>query len=234
MSKQARLLAPVLLFISLLLSACMASACDFEEPAIVSGDQAAIVDKSLLTGEPCAPPCWHNITPGITSATEAVEILKGLEFVNPDSISQEKSNLGGGAIAWRTVFAEDKNDIVGILFDQNGIVYRIRIYELWYFVTLRELIDAIGEPDGIMTRRIMRPDGWSDCMTVSIVWFDKGLEVTIASAPLSEETLSLVKPNIAIRRVTYFPSVSDLEGYVAIQDDPYLPQDTFIEWQGFE
>lgn len=234
MAKQARLLVPGFLFVGLLLSACLAPVCNSREPTIISGELARLVDKSLLTGEPCAPPCWYGITPGITSDTEAVEILTKLEFVNPDSVDLKRSKSGEGTIAWRTIFTENESNMIGVFSDQHGIVYRIDIDELWYQVTLQELIDTLGEPSGIMTHRIRFPDGWSDCMTVHIVWFDKGLEVTVGSISLTEEAVSHIGPNLHVSEVTYFPSTSSLEGYTAMQTDPYSPENRFAEWDGFK
>ncbi len=52
-----------------------------DAPNISIGPPAVklLEDDSLITGEPCAPPCWQNIVPGETSMTEALEIVNGLE-----------------------------------------------------------------------------------------------------------------------------------------------------------
>ncbi|MCY3780279.1 MAG: thioredoxin domain-containing protein [Chloroflexi bacterium] len=36
-------------------------------------------DSSLIDGEPCAPPCWNNITPGETDMATALELLASTE-----------------------------------------------------------------------------------------------------------------------------------------------------------
>lgn len=58
------LLMPVLL---LLVAGCL------PQPSLRS--ETLLHDDSLLTGEPCAAPCWENIIPGETTFTEAVEML---------------------------------------------------------------------------------------------------------------------------------------------------------------
>lgn len=44
-------------------------------------DARFLEDTSLITGEPCAPPCWHNIVPGETSLAEALEIVSAWDKV---------------------------------------------------------------------------------------------------------------------------------------------------------
>src|SRR3990172_586921 len=118
-----KLLIPSFLFMSILLSACTASACGMSYPDIVSGELEELVDKSLLTGEPCAPPCWYGITPGTTSETEALDIVNGLEFINPGTINLNRG-VRGGVVYWQTVFPADQETRGSFAFDQNSIVYR--------------------------------------------------------------------------------------------------------------
>ena len=40
-----------------------------------------------IKGLPCKPPCWYGITPGQTTETDAINILKSLPFVNTSSIT---------------------------------------------------------------------------------------------------------------------------------------------------
>ena len=81
--------------------------CKLKEPNVVSGRRVRFVDKSLLKGEPCAPPCWQGTTPGTTSETRAVYILKRLEFVNPDSVRVDKYSEGE-RVTWETIFGGDE------------------------------------------------------------------------------------------------------------------------------
>ena len=39
-------------------------------------------DSGLLNGEPCAPPCWQNITPGETDMAAALDSVSALENLN--------------------------------------------------------------------------------------------------------------------------------------------------------
>ena len=50
------------------------------EPSLLN--DGFLRESSLISGEPCAPPCWQNITPGETDMGAAVEIVSALENLN--------------------------------------------------------------------------------------------------------------------------------------------------------
>ncbi len=55
----------------------LASGCFGEQPT----------DRSFLTQEPCAAPCWHGLQPDEATNVEAVvSLLRQLPFVKPDSV----------------------------------------------------------------------------------------------------------------------------------------------------
>lgn len=97
------------------------------------------VDKSLLTGEPCAPPCWYGLVPGESSADEVVSTLKSLPFVDGDSIIED-------FITWKSSVM-NTDDYVGYIRIEENKVELLSI-ELEYDLTLQELIDVLGEPAG--------------------------------------------------------------------------------------
>ena len=45
-------------------------------------DDRFLEDTSLITGKPCAPPCWQSIVPGETSLAEALEIVSALKTMS--------------------------------------------------------------------------------------------------------------------------------------------------------
>lgn len=70
-----------------------------------------VQDESLVTTKPCLPPCWYGIYPGQTTLEEAIEIVKGLSFVDPDSVARSTRSLTRGndeAVNWRYIGARDE------------------------------------------------------------------------------------------------------------------------------
>lgn len=107
-------------------------------------------DRSLITGEPCAAPCWQGITPGETTWTEAQNIVPTISGVI-DLQTQEQENETGLTIGsvWRTNESEQYCCAVvaniGEAVDDEDVVDYIQV-RLAPDVTLGELIEAHGEP----------------------------------------------------------------------------------------
>ncbi len=98
------------------------------------------VDLSLLTGEPCEPPCWYGITPGLTRDEEMAAILEGLPFFEADTIR------------WRpgpAITVERKREVVDWGYGsvtvtlQDEVVTTIEV-GLFYNVELGDPIDLYG------------------------------------------------------------------------------------------
>lgn len=53
------------------------------------------MDRSFLTHQPCAPPCWYGLEPDKSSEADVIKTLKTLPFVQPDAIAVY--DLGQGA-----------------------------------------------------------------------------------------------------------------------------------------
>jgi len=141
--------------------------------------QPAMMDKSLVSQNPCGPPCWQGIIPGTSSVTEAVQILTNLPFAT--YLGQDKNSYDqytmiswqnrlsvGGAAVW--------NGYIRIL---EGKVFDIRM-DVAYPLTLQQVMDAHGPPDYV---RVF-PDipfeyGVPPCDFVMFVWLDKGLSVAL-------------------------------------------------------
>ena len=64
----------------------------------------------------CQPPCWHNITPGVTTIDEAISILEK----SPEIKITSKSEFG---LSWDFVQNEDEGGTLGI--SEDGIVRMI-------------------------------------------------------------------------------------------------------------
>lgn len=72
------------------------------------GESATVASNVLeqpktrwLEGNPCAPPCWENIQPGVTQPEDVTEMLKASPIVDPESIHMTKvPENGEGLIVW--------------------------------------------------------------------------------------------------------------------------------------
>ena len=83
-----RLLLLAMIVLALLIAACA--------PPPELRDETLLADTSLVSGEPCAAPCWRGITPGETSWRDAMTILEDdAELENVQTQEDEQSEAVG-------------------------------------------------------------------------------------------------------------------------------------------
>lgn len=110
-----------MLFILPLLLMLVAAGC-MPQPTLRS--ELFLHDTSLITREPCAAPCWNNITPGETSWSAALEIIQGdTRFQGVEVNTDDQEGLiqavwqpaGSGQFCCR-MLAEGEGENVSFLF----------------------------------------------------------------------------------------------------------------------
>jgi len=113
---------------------CLLSACS-------SGNKSQVIigDGGLLSGKPCFAPCFWNISPGITTEKKALQILsQKFNITDCDSWDMDESGRDKGI---RCV------NVVGMTFKDN--IVDVVSFRPSDEVTLGEVIDIYGAPDGI-------------------------------------------------------------------------------------
>lgn len=121
-----------------------------------------------LKGEPCAPPCWENIRPGVTSSEEAVKFVKANPNIDHASIEVTKiSDFDFGAIVWKfsssASYGEGK---VSYHLEQEVVdSISLTIPDL----CLHEIINAYGEPDYLLLHEAYKSLG-----VVILMWQSQG------------------------------------------------------------
>lgn len=128
------------------------NSCAFPVPIFDTRIRPAVSDDSLVTGEPCLPPCWYDIQPGSTDTTTALEKVRLLEFVNPTSVEKTFRDLYPGtddSIDWEY---QGTADFGGGIFILEDTVRWFRVDHPNYLV-LEDIITTIGEPDWVWVGR---------------------------------------------------------------------------------
>src|SRR5690349_21843075 len=64
---------------------------------VVAPLNEALLDRGLISGEPCGAPCWQNITPGETAYDDALTILNTIPKVRPDSLDVQPETIWWGS-----------------------------------------------------------------------------------------------------------------------------------------
>lgn len=102
------------------------------------------IDRSILTDDPCAAPCWQGIVPGVTTSAEAADILMTLEFIRPDSLW----SFGDG-LRWRTSASREDPAIVSEIQSHDGLVSFTSI-GVDFELTLQEIVEKYGPPEKLL------------------------------------------------------------------------------------
>ena len=75
-----------------------------------------LADTSLISGHPCAPPCWQNIVPGETSLADALRIVSALDTVTVLQQTDQAFQFGRpGAPACCQVSADETQTVDAII-----------------------------------------------------------------------------------------------------------------------
>lgn len=185
------------------------------------------IDKSLITGEPCPPPCWQGITPGQTNYLDTYGILSQLEFIDQDSMS----NTSDAYLSWHSSFTDtEKAPIGSINFNEDGIVSRIAIWQLEYPLSLQELFEIVGEPEAVTF--FLSGGNFPECYHTIFIWPTDGLEVALPPIPPSElpDSPPYITGDELIMEVRYFEPMDGINQYTeaSYRDLEYQA------WEGYE
>jgi hypothetical protein len=102
---------------------------------------ALLQDEAVLTGEPCAVPCWRGITPGETSWDEAVAILQADPMLENVQV-QEDANSDAKAASW----AQLDGDECCQMFSVDGQTVWVLFLRLAPEIALGDVVEVQGEP----------------------------------------------------------------------------------------
>lgn len=124
---------PVTLLLLFLVAACA--------PPPNLRDDTLLNDRSLVTGEPCAAPCFRGITPGETSWRDAfIMIEDDPEFTNVQEQVDEES--GARQAAWQ----QGDNQSCCQMASQDGETVSLLFLRTAPNMNLGDVIETHGEP----------------------------------------------------------------------------------------
>jgi hypothetical protein len=104
-------------------------------------DANLLSDDSLITDQPCAAPCWNNITPGVTTWNDALTILE--DDVNLENVQTQTDDNTSAVVA---EFQRAGGTACCQMFSEDGELVSLVFLRLAPEVTTAELLDAQGDP----------------------------------------------------------------------------------------
>lgn len=177
---------PCLIALLLLLVAC--------SPATQVLDDNLLRDDSLLSGVPCAAPCFRGITPGVTTWADALTIIEDdAEFDNIQTRSAEEGSRvmqatwqqGADAPGCCQMVTED-GETIAMVFLQTAPQH-----------SMSELIEVHGVPTWLTGQEFEE-----DQAVVSLVYPDVPMIVYAFVAGAAEGMLSESSPLVAVLYLT--------------------------------
>lgn len=182
-----------------------------------------LVTQGLLSGAPCAPPCWQGLVPGLSTIDQINEFLRDANtYRYIDVHSVERSGDGEDAIiTWRRRGETQRENWFDV---QNGVLEVMNLH-LDSEVTLAQLVEKYGLPDKFEAGLSLHP-GPVD-VTVDLFYGTVGMmpEVRLESPnPVLEEDTRVVR--------TWYFEPSTLEGfYAAVAGNKGEPlEDYQLDW----
>ncbi len=198
-----------------------------------------VIDRGLAYGEPCKPPCWEGLLPGISTREDVSKTMGNLQQHGEISsfdcgqvgctVSRSLDSAGGGTV---------------IIKIENDVVEQIWGFRIGFSFTAEQLINLMGEPTAVYSAYSNQ-----DCtcdytdpnpMTHTSVHFlypEQGAWF-YSHPPLSQS--GCICRNAKIIRFRYFApmSVSDTLDFLGSQeccvpDLGEIRETDLVEWHGF-
>ncbi len=161
-------------------------------------------DTSLLTGEPCGPPCWQGIIPGLSTLADALDIVNALDGIIVMQQAEGAFQFGKA----------DSPPCCQISADETQVVSAI-ILQFAPEMTIGEALEKLGEP--LFFR------GQPYTKSEAILWFYYPDQFTMIQVivPGVEGNLDASSPLVAAYYLTKLDMSDALEA------------GTFTPWKGY-
>jgi hypothetical protein len=163
-----------------LLSACqLFSNKEPATPTPAPSLEAFLMDRSILTDEPCQAPCWYGLELGSSGRDEIKNTLDKLSFINPDTIEEGPDYYYLDPTSDKYLPAEfisadcrSPQQRCVVLEIVNKILASVELTPN-YYLSIDEVVNHLGPPDYI--RAVLYQDN-STCMLV-FSWEKKPIEM---------------------------------------------------------
>ncbi len=166
--------------------------------AILAGCQAK---KSILLEDTlCEPPCWQNITPGVSSSEDALNTLRETTLLasTPSDVPRKIDDVWSDS-SW--VFLDSLSEESGRITYFNDRVAYIRFY-VNNNLRINEMITCYGEPE-----LLSAISGWNDSRWLEVRWIYPTQGVLITHFDHNwrpEGNYASITPDLPVYDVYYF------------------------------
>lgn len=119
-------------------------------------DDSKLSDTSLLSGEPCAAPCWNGITPGETSFRDAKLIIESdTRYTIRDEQEADENSPARGFF-----FSEGDNPACCQILSRNGEIVNSFLLQTAPIMSYGDVYDTLGEPAYLAAEKVNDEQGY--------------------------------------------------------------------------
>ncbi len=189
-----------------------------------------VFDDSLLSGHPCAPPCWQGLTPGITAETEVHAFLDNSPYVA--DWQREKQLNGSVEYKWHWAspnHAQNPN----VMQVRDALLARITLTPDTP-ATLAQVLATFGAPAQV---DIHTPAG-ADALewTLDAYYPERGLRLTLTALVHTDDGDQICPvEETYVQTATYLPA-GDIDTLIAAAYDVLVERDMVLgrlhTWDG--
>ena len=172
--------------------------------AVVSAGCNAFIpaDTSLISGTPCAPPCWQNLTPGVSTMADVERFVGGLRASEQERLETGTDPAGYKLFTWFGA-KNGKTRLISVDEDRVKLILIAPDFDL----NLGTVVDHFGPPESLFA--IHGGYGHGGTYRLELYYPQQGL--AFESRP-GIEYLGEVRPDMSVYTIYYFAS-GDLANY---------------------
>jgi len=190
-----------------------------------------LADTSWLTDKPCSMPCWHGLQISKSSMIDSIATVRGLSFVDPDSMRSVEVKLPQKIIQAVGFKCKSQPGLTCVGMDFNENTLENLSISPNYQITFDQAVEKLGEPDGYFYSLLGAETRGCD---ISLIWAKRQmiLEFTEKMHTFGEDLCGrLLDANWKVPKGILVQSVS----FVLLEQIKNLKSnDTYMIWTGFE
>lgn len=162
------------------------------------------IDSGLFSQSMCKPPCWQNLTPGLSSAEDLDQFVKSLESHGWRELVYRRKQ---SECLWRRIVVLDNSRLVDFYLVDEKLTF-INQSVTPPEITLQQVVFQYGSPQYFQS--VISIGHEVDVYAVEVYYPNLGMAFVI-SPPSGD--LNQILPDMPIRSIQYFP-VGDMKSYL--------------------
>jgi hypothetical protein len=196
--------------------------------------EPSLIDSSILTGIPCAAPCWYRLEIGRSTKADISATARSLSFIDPKEFPEERSSYWDSTrraqvavTLIRLKCRQPEWKTCAALLVVNDVLRQIDLSPP-PALTLGEAVAHLGPPDYV--RRMTLQSNVRLC-DVALIWKERGIWIVFRNGSSQVRCQDVhsskdVSPNLPVGQIIY-GSADDYIFATASESGGDLP------WSGF-